>query len=475
MDEESQNENRGDADLCYLSATESLRRFRERSLSPVELMEAVLRRIEATEPHVNAFSAVFAESAMQAARRAEKAYASSTGDGPRPLEGLPVVLKNEHKCIGHATDWGSVLMHGVPDDHNSPIAQRILDAGGIVHAKSNVPEFFCAMFTRTNLYGTTCNPWNPELSPGGSSGGSGAALAAGTAMLASGSDIAGSIRIPSSQSGVVGLKPSYGRVPEEEIMYAMNPYNHMGPMARTVPDCALLFDVINGPDIVDPFTLKPRLEVPRQFPDIEGMRIALSRDLGFFQVDEDVERNTVRAAEALESLGVAVEEVDLGWTEDTQSAAAANVGAMMGRLLWDAIKDDLDKVNDYVIEFAEAGMRVTMDDFLSALETQASMYQSLSMLFGHFDALICPTIAHVEIPAEGVVPQLPSLYQWTMAYPFNMTSRHPVLALPTGLTGCGVPSGLQIVGPAYEDFEVLRIGANLESVLPSLGRPPLVT
>jgi len=473
MDDKSKDGNTTDTDLCYLSANEALRRFKDRTLSPVELMEAVLRRIETTEPKVNAFSAVFPDQAMDEARRAEQVYARGDAGSLRPLEGLPVVLKNESKCIGHSTDWGSALLQGEVDDCNSAVTQRILDAGGIIHAKSNVPEFFCAMFTRTSLYGVTRNPWNPDVTPGGSSGGSGAALAAGTTLLATGSDIGGSIRIPASQSGVVGLKSSYGRVPEDEIMYAMNPYNHLGAMARSVPDCALLFDVIHGPSPADPFTLKPRLDIPRAFGDIEGMRIAVSRDLGFFQVDRDVENNTLRAAEALRSLGVTVEEVSLGWSEETASAAAANLGVMMGRMLWDAIRDDLDKVNDYVIEFAEAGMRVTMEELMASLETQAAMYQTLAKLFESFDALICPTVAHVDIPAEGPVSPLSKLYQWTMAYPFNMTSRHPVLAMPSGLTGSGVPSGLQVVGPTYQDLDVLRIGASLENELPPLGLPPL--
>ena len=211
------------------------------------------------------------------------------------------------------------------------MVERLIEAGAIIHARTSVPEFSSAVFTRNKLNGITSNPWNTDYSPGGSSGGSAASLAAGTSTLATGSDIAGSIRVPASLCGLVGLKPSYGRVPESNPYYALDTYNHNGPMARNVEDCALMFDVINGPHPGDLASIRPKLEVPAEFENIEGMRIACSMDLGFFNVDEEIFTNTFSLCETLKHLGVHVDDIDLGWDASLIDAARAHFGFRMGR------------------------------------------------------------------------------------------------------------------------------------------------
>ena len=247
-------------DLCYLSATTALRLFRSRELSPAELTEAVIARAEAVEPAINAFAATYYEQALAQARAAAERYAGK-GDPPRPLEGLLVAVKEEAPIAGQLNTLGSLPLRDVVAPETAVFVQRILDAGGIVHARTTTPEFSCAPVTWTKLWGVTRNPWHLDYSPGGSSGGSGAALAAGSTMLATGSDIGGSIRIPASFCGVVGFKPPYGRVPEVEV-FNLDHYCHEGPMARTVADCALLENVIAGPDPSDVASLRPKLVIP---------------------------------------------------------------------------------------------------------------------------------------------------------------------------------------------------------------------
>jgi Asp-tRNA(Asn)/Glu-tRNA(Gln) amidotransferase A subunit family amidase len=214
-----------DTELCYLTGTQALQRFRDRSLSPVELLDAQIARIASIDPALNAIRECRFDQAREDARRAERVYAREPS-AARALEGLPTALKNEHNLVGAVTDVGSRLLAGHVDTENAPITQRLLDAGALIHVRTHVPELCVAPFTRSALYGVTRNPWNREMSCGGSSGGSGVALASGMATLASASDIAGSARIPAAYNGVVGLKPSYGRIPESTYEFAMNTYNH---------------------------------------------------------------------------------------------------------------------------------------------------------------------------------------------------------------------------------------------------------
>src|SRR4030081_363740 len=270
-------------DLHYLSATDALRMFRSRELSPVELVTAVIAQAEKVEPKINAFADKHYESALEEARAAEARY-SNRGDGARPLDGLPVAVKEEAAIKGQKNTLGSLALKDVVADHTSVFVQRILDAGGIVHARTTTPEFACAPVTWSRLWGVTRNPWNGEFSPGGSSGGSGASLAAGSTALATGSDIAGSIRIPASFCGVVGFKPPYGRVPQLPP-YNLDTYCHCGPLGRTVADCLLFENALAGPHPDDVVSLRPKLELPQQLEGVKGMRIALSNDLGDWPID----------------------------------------------------------------------------------------------------------------------------------------------------------------------------------------------
>jgi Asp-tRNA(Asn)/Glu-tRNA(Gln) amidotransferase A subunit family amidase len=467
-------------DLCYLPATEALRLFRAGELSPVELMQAVIDRAESVEPTINAFADTRYEQALAQARAAADAYAGrSSGREPRPLEGLPVAVKEEAPIEGQLNTLGSVPLRDVVADHTAVFVQRILDAGGIVHARTTTPEFSCAPVTWTKLWGVTRNPWQTSYSPGGSSGGSGAALAAGSTTLATGSDIGGSIRIPSSFCGVVGFKPPYGRVPEVEI-FNLDHYCHEGPMARTVADCALLENVIAGPHGSDVASLRPKLEIPSELGPVTGLRLAYAPDLGCYRVDDDVAANTLAAAERLREAGATVEEVTLPWDLETISRAARiHFGMIFGPSVREIYAQSADQLTSYARRFVAEAEQIGKDDFLAGLELEGRIYAPLGSLLDEYDALICPTFAVPALPAEYEVddPVLVNgqpVADWLdvlMTLPFNIASRCPVLSVPSGRSRDGVPTGLSIVGKTYDDVTAFRVGAAHEAQFPSLDQP----
>jgi aspartyl-tRNA(Asn)/glutamyl-tRNA(Gln) amidotransferase subunit A len=473
------------SDLHYLPATEALRLFRSRELSPVELMTAVIARAEEVEPAINAFAETRFDEAMDAARAAQERYAGA-GDPPGPLDGLPVAVKEEAPIAGQKNTLGSVPLRDVVADHTAAFVQRIIDAGGIVHARSATPEFCCAPFTWTRLWGVSRNPWNTAFSPGGSSGGSAASLAAGSATLATGSDIGGSIRIPSSFCGVTGFKPPYGRVPEMEI-FNLDHYCHEGPLARSVADCALLENVIAGPHPSDVASLRPKLEIPGRLEPVTGMRIALSVDLGCYAVDDDVAANTRAAADRLRDAGATVQEVSLPWQLETiNRAARIHFGMIFGPSVRDIYDKYADDLTPYARRFITESDEISKADWVSGLALEAGIYAPLGELLDEYDALICPTFAVPALPAEYDTDQPVQVNgqprgDWLdvlMTLPFNIASRCPVLSIPSGRSRDGVPTGLSVVGKTYDDITVFRIAAAHEERFPWLDspdrRPPLI-
>jgi len=468
-------------DLAYLPAADALRMFASGELSPVELAQAVIDRAEAVEPVINAFAETFYARALEAARAAEARYAGRgvRGSEPRPLEGLLVAVKEEAPIAGQRNTLGSVPLRDVVADQTAVFVQRIIDAGGIVHARSTTPEFSCAPFTWTKLWGVTRNPWNTAYSPGGSSGGSAAALAAGSATLATGSDIGGSIRIPSAFCGVTGFKPPYGRVPEVEI-FNLDHYCHEGPMARSVTDCALLQNVIAGPHASDVASLRPKLEIPSRLEPARGLRIALSVDLGCYEVDEDVAANTRAAAARLREAGATVTEVTLPWRRaDISRAARIHFGMIFGPSMREIYAGHAAELTSYTRRFVEEADAIGKDEFIAGLELEGRIYAPLGELLDRFDALICPTFAVPALPAEYDTDQPVRVNgrdagDWTdvlMTLPFNIASRCPVLSIPSGLSRDGVPTGLSVVGKTYDDVTAFRVAAAHEERFAWLDAP----
>lgn len=457
-------------DLPTLSASEALALFRSRVLSPVELTQALIARAEAVEPRINAFTYRYFDQALDSARVAEARYA--TGD-TRPLEGLCIAIKDAGHIAGLPTSSGSLLGDDRPQPATSPINQRVLDAGGIVHARSATPEYSCAAVTWSRRWGVTRNPWNPAMTPGGSSGGAGASLAAGTSTLATGSDIGGSIRIPAACCGVVGYKPPRGRNPVD-APFNLDPYCHTGPMARTVADAMLFQNVLCGPHPDDPTTL-PRHQITAT-GDVRGLRIALSRDLGLFEVAPEVVATLERAAQVFRDLGAVVEDVALPWGDDVMAAALTHLRLIFGSSIAPDDAGDWDRMTPYARDFAQRGLRVTPRDYLAALTRVGAMGRELARAMAGFDLLICPTTALPAVPADfdpgtdslsiNGRPVDPML-GWVMTVPFNMLSTRSALSLPCGQAADGVPIGLQIVGRPFDDDTVFRAALAFEGTLPA--------
>ncbi|HLI60101.1 MAG TPA: amidase [Solirubrobacteraceae bacterium] len=464
------------SELHYISAGEALARFRSRELSPVDLMEAVIARAEEVEPTVGAFAQTHFETALAAAREAEARYAGR-GEEPRALEGLPVAIKEEEAIEGQPWTLGSLIYKDQVADHTSAFVRRQLDAGAIVHARTTTPEFSCAGFTHSRLWGVTRNPHNPELAVGGSSGGSGASLAAGTATLASGSDIGGSIRMPACANGVVGFKPPYGRVPVDPP-FNLDTYCHCGPLARTVADCALYENVLAGPEPTDIHTLRERVVLPDRFEGASGLRVAFSLDLGGWSVDPDVAENTLAVADALREAGALVEEVDLEVPREKVSRAMSiHFATGFGAWLAGLVEAHPDLVSPYVPAVVrsikeEAGDASALDGW----ELECELYAPVGSLLERYDALVIPTCRvegldagedYVERPlvmADGT--ELHADLEAFTTPVFNVMSRCPVLAVPSGRGARGGPTGVQIAGRTYDDLTVFRLGAALEAVRP---------
>ena len=464
-----------------LTATEALVRMRANELSPVELLASVRARAEAVEPTVNALTEQLAGPADDAAREAEARF--QRGEGIRPLEGLPVALKEEMPVEGWRMRYGSLAIDEIAE-HTAPVPERIFAAGAVVHARTTTPEFSCAGYTHSKLWGITRNPWNPEVAVGGSSGGSGASLASGTSTLASGSDIGGSIRIPASINGVVGFKAPHGRVPTYPP-FNLDRYCHDGAMGRTVADTALFHNALAGPHALDMTSLRPKVEIPSLLDGIEGMRIALSIDLGSWEIDEEVAANTRAAAQALEAAGAIVDEAKLPWSLDRlMSAARRHFAGIFGAYIAEVCDASPDLVTDYAMAWADDVRSLIGEPgaFLHGLDMEGELWMPLGELYETYDALICPTWAVPGIPAgDSYVGQLfadggPNDRQFTcfMTTPFNIFSACPVLAVPSGIAASnGVPTGIQIVGRTYDDETVFRIGAALERERPWTGLAPM--
>jgi Asp-tRNA(Asn)/Glu-tRNA(Gln) amidotransferase A subunit family amidase len=458
-------------DLHHLSATEVLRAFRTRELSPLEALEAVNARADAVEPTVNCLLERNHEGVHEAAVAATERYAR--GEATGALEGLPVVLKEEQPIAGRSLRFGSLLTEGYVSPDTHPVAERVYAAGAVVHARTTTPEFSCAAYTHSQLWGITRNPWNPDYTVGGSSGGSGAALASGTAYLASGSDIGGSIRIPSSFCGVVGFKAPYGRVP------AMPPFNldtycHDGAMGRTVADVALFHNVIQGQHPFDHVSL-PALPIPDELGDVRGLRVALAVTLGDFPVEPEVEANTRRFAEALRTAGAVVDEVKVDISRDALlRAALVHFGGIMGPSMAEIADPSDPRFENYTRQFLEISSAMFAEvGVYAGLAGESVVHRALAEVFLDHDALVCPTIGGYGFRAgeeylDGIDVAGEHLEFYLLACQtpvFNVASRHPVLNVPSGLAPNGVPTGVQVVARPYDDVTAFHVGAAAEREL----------
>ena len=468
-----------DLDLCYLPATEMARRIRGRALSPVDLVENALARIAEVNPALNCFCFVYPEEARAKAKEADAAVRQ--GRPLSPLHGVPFAIKDLTPTKGKRTTLGSYAFENWVPDEDAPIVEALTKACGIMVGKTTTPEFAYSSFTESPLWGITRNPWDSARTPGGSSGGSGAAVASGCVPLAEGSDMGGSVRIPASFCGIVGLKPSFGRIPFTILPSMFDSLSHFGPLARTIDDAALFLDITQGPDERDIQSLKPRINFPHPIPgSVRGWRLALSVDLGFLYVDPEVEAAVRYAATTLAEQGAVIEEVDLGWTKEMNDAWIDHWRVYLAAFFGDKLAEYRDKMDPNVVALIEAGLKMGAVEFKRIEFVRTEMWRKLSPILQRCHALLCPTMAHAAPKVGGKDTE----YDWVdekgrfhgldITSVFNFVSQCPALSVPAGMTPQGLPIGLQIVGRRYEDLAALTIGKALEMARPwAQRRPPI--
>jgi len=451
-------------DICWLPATELAAAIATKKLSPVEVVNATLDRAERFQPTLNLFSEITADTARAAARRAEEAVMSGASLGP--LHGVPVTIKD---------NVAAAMKDFIAPSH-AEVSARTLKAGAIMIGKTNLPEFAHKVLTDSPAFGVTRSPWDLDHTPGGSSGGASAALAAGVAPIAIGTDGGGSIRCPASCAGVSGIKATLGRIPNETFADAFGNYAFVGPMARTVDDVALYLSVMAGPVAGDPYSIgaPPLDSSPLTRDDVKGLRIGWIEHFGRYRTESEVAALTGAAVAALESRGAIVEPLrDDCFNDLFDTYVVIATTAHTARL--SAFADQLgDGMTPSLRESIAKGQGYSTTDLLRAVDRRTQFYRAMQALFERFDLIVTPTMTAPpkKLDAGGSVAT--EMYaEWAAPlYPFNLTG-HPAASFPAGFTRDGLPVGLQVVGPWFAERRILSAGAALEAATDwAKKRPP---
>jgi aspartyl-tRNA(Asn)/glutamyl-tRNA(Gln) amidotransferase subunit A len=467
----------GQEELCFTPATELAQAIRQRTLSPVELMQAVLERAQRLNPSLNAICTPTYDDAMQAARLAEAAV--MRGERLGCLHGLPMTIKDLAFTHGVRTMGGSELYRNRVPEIDHLHVERLNGAGGIMIGKTTVSELGWKGNGDCPVTGITHNPWKRGMNAGGSSTGAAACAAAGIAPLHQGSDGAGSVRMPAAFCGVFGLKPSFGRVP-----YYPMPNNglisHVGPLTRTVGDAALMLQAFAGPDDRDATSLEgqPDDYLGRLDEGIAGLRVAYSPDLGYLRVDDEVAGPVRAAALAFEELGCKVDEVDPGWGDPIEMEHclfASSYAGMIGHLLdeWG------ERLDPGLVALTRHGLTYSAADVFRAQGVRLAYYDKVHAFFERYDLLLTPSLSVAAFPAERLIPAHWEQHPWDwlrwagFSYPFNLTGL-PAATCPCGFTPAGLPLGIQIVAGRFRDLRVLQASRAFEQARPWAHlRPPL--
>jgi aspartyl-tRNA(Asn)/glutamyl-tRNA(Gln) amidotransferase subunit A len=464
--------------LGYLPATQLAPMIRQKKISPVEVMTALLARMEKLEPKINAMAAIDPELSLAGARAAERAL---MGGGPLGrLHGLPVTIKDLTWTADYNTEAGSFIQQGFRAPIDAPFVTRLKQAGAVLAGKTTTSEFGWTGVSRSPLTGITSNPWKQGYNAGASSAGAGAAAAAGYGALHQGSDGAGSIRMPSHFCGIFGIKPSFGRVPYHPVPVG-DFTSHAGPMARSVADAALMLEVIGGPHPLDHTTLEawPGDYTGRLNDGVKGAKVAFSADLGHARVDPEV-AELVRAAALrfADGAGVMMEDVVPEWgrlgPELGRDFWAAHMSRMVPRLeQWEA------KMDPGLVACIRSGSTISVPQYLALKERKHAYIADIHKFFTQWDFLITPTVSVAAFPAERLMPEHWPQHDWDwlqwaeFSYPFNM-SWNPAATVPCGFTKAGLPVGMQIVGRRFDDLGVLQASRAFERIQPWADKKPAI-
>ena len=453
------------AGIYYADATELARLIRNRALSPVEVIQAHLDRIEAVNPKVNAVVTLMGEEALKAARVAEKAVLN--GDALGPLHGVPFSIKDALDTAGVRTQRGSRLFATHVPDKDAASVARFKAAGGIPLMKTNIPEFSAWTETDNLLTGRTNNPWNLERTPGGSSGGESAAIAAGMSPIGIGSDVAISVRGPAAFTGIAALKATHGRIPYTgHFPTVTSRWWHVGPMARSVRDVALGYSILRGPDGVDGYAVHAREAAPGD-GRIAGqpVRVGWVSDAAFGPVDPEITAAVASAAARLADLGCDVEEVSLPFLGDPLSALMTVVfGEIVPyvKALAAGREGELHAIGVGIVERSNPSFK----DFIAAEAQAEALRSAFAGYFQKYDVLLCPVNPMTATPhgAQELVVNgvtVPWTHVMSATSPFNLTGL-PALSVPYGLSSENLPIGVQLVSSWTDEATILRLGAMIE-------------
>ena len=464
-------------DIYYAPATELAAKIRQKVLSPVEVVQAHLDRIEQLNSTLNAI-VFFTEDPLERAREAEAAV--MRGDDLGPLHGVPYTLKDCIETTGMRMSLGSKIYNDYVSEQDAEVYTRLKNAGGILLGKTNMPEFALWWETDNEVFGLTRNPWNLDRTAGGSSGGEVAAIAAGLSPFGLGTDLGGSIRAPASLCGVVGIKPTLGRIPYTGIQpQTLHRAIHVGPIARTVGDVALGMSILAGADDVDLYT--PPVPVPDYSPldvDLTQLRVGWSPTTGV-PVEPEVQRSVAEAAAAMGELGMNVEQVEIPALTEKNASAISTIIYTMEARRYSAptiAGRESELTPMFRARFVD-GNTFTIDEYLNAAQEWEDLRQAVKDYFTQYDIFLCPTVPMPAFPhgqnefhIEGRT--LAGRHTLRITLPWDLTGS-PAISVPFGFSSDGLPIGVQVVGRHFDELTLLQVARGLESSRPQTQRPPV--
>jgi aspartyl-tRNA(Asn)/glutamyl-tRNA(Gln) amidotransferase subunit A len=459
--------------IAFLTATELLAGYRSGAFSPVEVVRAAYDRIQRVQPKINAFCVVAErEAALALARQSEARWHERRPCGD--LDGVPLTVKDAILAKGWPTLRGSKTVDPKQSwNEDAPAVARLREHGAILLGKTTTPEFGWKGVTDSPLSGITRNPWNLDLTPGGSSGGSAAALAAGIGHAAIGTDAGGSVRIPGSFCGLVAMKATAGRVPNYPPS-AVGTLGHIGPMTHTVEDAALMLNIMAAPDGRDWLSLPPA-DVDYRVGlnhGVRGLRIAFSPTLGYAKVQREVLELVTQSIKTFEALGAHIDEVAAPFDDPTETFRT-HFFAGIAHSVRALSEAQLAKLDPDLQEVLEKARRVTITDYMTAVDHRSALGRAGRAFHEKYDLLLTPTLAVAPFEAGRLAPEGygDDWTAWTpFTYPFNLTGQ-PAATVPCGFVRGDRPVGLQIVGPMYQDQLVLRAAQAYQLARPVTRHP----
>ena len=434
----------------------------------VDTVQASLERCHEVQQHLNPFTAIYDDEAI--AKSEASCMRLKNGAPVRPLEGVPIAIKEFTPIKGKPTTRGSRALKNAIGEFQPLIVQRLEDAGAIIVARTTTPEFAHSSFTRSPLHGHTRNPFDPNRTCGGSSGGSAVAVSTGCVPLAEGTDMGGSVRIPAALSGCIGFKPSLGRIPMDILPTVFDTISHFGPLARTIEDVKLFMKVASGPDDTDILSQISPLELDQPDFDPKTLKLAISPDLGFFEIDADVARAFDETLTSLNDVGVELVPVDLGWGADIVDAWYDYWCVYLAAAVEDLLDDHRQEMDREFLNLVDRGLAISAVSFRRIDEVRTKQWHQFTTAMKGFDALLCPTMAlpapdldasendFTTVNAQGKLAGL------DMTCMFNSMGQCPALSVPSGLSKDGLPTAIQIIGKRFDDATTLNIGQLLQNI-----------